>query len=175
MFKFAVLIASLALSGCVHIATSLEYAKVSNDFVGDWEQTNNCKVHKTMKGVVKIRKNSEQPDELQVAWKGRDFSTFNGMGKLEYIDYEKKSYQISTDVEVFDNGRTLVFASIWKRTQGDHKNLAGIMKKYQLNEKGQLIYEKRGYTAFEEGKKFQLKSYSEYFPDNYHCVMKKVN
>jgi hypothetical protein len=171
MFKISSFLVAIFVIGCAHGEIESSYTKVSDAFIGTWVQSQNCKVHETMSGNVSIKRNDSNPKELEIQWVNREFSTFNGIGKINYIDYEKKSYQISTDIETFDEGRTVIFASIWKRTEGDIKNIAVIMKKYQLNEKDELIYEKYGYTAFKENKKLQLKSYSDFFPANYHCVM----
>ena len=161
----------LLLVGCAHTQDAPSFVKVSDQFVGTWKQSKNCQVHETMKGIVKIQKTAANSERLEVQWVGREFSPFNGVGKIDYIDFEKRSYQVSSDVETFDDGNTVVLASIWKRTEGDKKNIAVIMKRYHLNQKDELIYEKFGYTAFEDDHRVRLKSYSEFFPNNYRCVM----
>lgn len=163
------------LCQCVMLSDEIKSLPVTEDFIGTWEQTENCDVPEVMKGPVIIRKSPEKSGLIEIRWNhSKEFSAMNGVGAFNYSDFEDKKYRISLDTEVYDEGKVLVTATIWKLKQGDSKNLAMIMKKYHLETKDQLIYEKFGYTSFEEKGKFQLKPYSNWFPKNYRCVMTRI-
>ena len=53
------------------------------------------------------------------------------------------------------------------------KNIAILVKTYELTDSGNLIFEKYGYTTYEDDGVLKFSKYADFEPGNYHCVLSR--
>jgi len=146
--------------------------EISNDFIGNWKKSEPCYMPSEMQSEFKIRQSSKTSDLLEIVRKGSSPKPFNSGFRVEEPDYEGVNYLTISEVEYFEKFKKLFVSSIWKKLDEDEhgKNIASILTTYELKNDGSLVYEKYGYTTYEEKDKFTISKYSDFFPENYHCV-----
>jgi hypothetical protein len=145
---------------------------LSSGMIGAWKKTADCKLHSGIKGQFTIRKENEL---FRIQWDGYSAMPLGNLGDKTEKDTQGNLYRTISHSEVFNEGKRLVMASIWKNATGEpvDSNIAVIMTTYQLQNDGTLVYEKYGYSAYSEDKGSVIKSYSELVPGNNRCIFRK--
>jgi len=148
---------------------------VPDEFIGSWKSTELCHLPDTYPHELTITRKDGSSDMLEITWDSRSTKPFNSGYKLIEKDSNDISYQILTEVEYFEKRKRLVTGMIWREMDEDAvgKNIAIMVKTYELTGDGNLIFEKYGYTTFEEDGELQFLTYAEFEPKNYHCVMSR--
>lgn len=148
---------------------------VPDEFIGSWKSTEVCHLPDTYPHELTITRKDGSGGMLEITWDKRSTKPFNTGFKLIENDSDDISYQILTEVEYFEKRKRLVTGMIWKEMDEDEhgKNIAIMVKTYELTEDGNLIFEKYGYTTFEEDGALKFLKYAEFEPKNYHCVMSR--